>query len=91
MKDARRLKVSISIAADVLSRVDREVRRRSDTRSGVIDAWLRASADRQARDQLVAETASYYRDLPSEVRDEDSAWADFSASAFEELGGQRLS
>jgi hypothetical protein len=73
MTTAAKLKVSLSLSADVLALVDRTARRGNDTRSGVIDRWLRRAATAAAEQELEEATATYYRSLRSDERADDDA------------------
>ena len=86
MTDARKVKVSISLAEDLLREIDREAAR-SDrgTRSSVIEAWLRQAKRRAAEARLAAETVAYYRALTDEQRQEDLEWSGLSSETFETL------
>lgn len=71
MTTAAKLKVSLSLSADVLALVDRTVRRGKDTRSGVIERWLRRAATAAAEQAVAEATAAYYRSLRGDERDDD--------------------
>jgi hypothetical protein len=73
MTTAAKLKVSLSLSADVLALVDRTARRGNDTRSGVIEQWLRRAATAAAEQELTEATAAYYRSLRGDERDDDEA------------------
>jgi len=73
MTAAAKRKVSLSLSADVLALVDRTARRGNDTRSGVIERWLRRAATATAEQELAEATAAYYRSLRSDERDDDEA------------------
>jgi metal-responsive CopG/Arc/MetJ family transcriptional regulator len=82
---ARKVKISISLDANVLEVVDRQAAREGSTRSAVMENWLRqvSRAARVAR--LEEETAAYYDALtPAEV-DEDAAMAAASLRAARKL------
>ncbi len=72
---ARKLKVSVTLSADVLALVDRDARRRSETRSGVIEQWLRRVASATIEKEIEHETAAYYEALRGSERVEDEALA----------------
>lgn len=44
MAPTAKLKVSVTLSADLVALVDRDVRRQKGTRSGVIEQWLRRVA-----------------------------------------------
>ena len=71
---AARVKISVSLPKDLVATVDREARASpAETRSSVIEQWLRQGASRQAEAQLRDEVIAYYRGLDAEARAEDSA------------------
>jgi hypothetical protein len=72
---ASKLKVSLSLSADVVALVDRTARRGNDTRSGVIERWLRRAATAAVEQELAEATAAYYRSLHGDERAEDEALA----------------
>lgn len=63
MTAAAKLKVSLSLSAEVLALVDRTARRGNDTRSGVIERWLRRAATAAVEQEIAEATAAYYRSL----------------------------
>jgi metal-responsive CopG/Arc/MetJ family transcriptional regulator len=73
MTTATKLKVSLTLSADLVALVDRDARRRNDTRSGVIEQWLRRAANTKTAAEIDAATAAYYRSLRGEERDEEEA------------------
>lgn len=75
MNTAAKLKVSLSLSVEILALVDRTARRGNDTRSGVIERWLRRAASAATEQELAEATAAYYRSLRGEERDEDEALA----------------
>ena len=72
---ARKLKVSLTLSADLLELVDRNARRRNDTRSGVVEQWLRRAVSAAVEKQLENATAEYYLSLRGDERVEDDALA----------------
>jgi metal-responsive CopG/Arc/MetJ family transcriptional regulator len=73
MTAAAKLKVSLSLSADVLALVDRTAQRGKDTRSGVIERWLRRAATAAAEQEVAEATAAYYRSLRNDDRDDEEA------------------
>lgn len=71
MTSARKLKVSITLSADLLALVDRDAQRTHDTRSGVVEQWLRRAASATAEKEIEEATAAYYLSLRGEERSED--------------------
>ncbi|HEY8072467.1 MAG TPA: ribbon-helix-helix protein, CopG family [Labilithrix sp.] len=68
-------KVSLTISADLLELVDRDARRRNDTRSGVVEQWLRRAASATVEKEIAEATAAYYQSLRGSERAEDEALA----------------
>ena len=75
-------KVSITLAEDVLARVDAEVRKNpGDNRSSVIERWLRQASRTAAASALREETVRYYESLEADERSEDEAIARATSKA----------
>jgi hypothetical protein len=70
MAVATKLKVSLTLSADVVALVDRDARRHDGTRSGVIEQWLRRAASASAQREIEDATVAYYRSLRGAGRDE---------------------
>jgi metal-responsive CopG/Arc/MetJ family transcriptional regulator len=68
-------KVSLTLSADLLEIIDRDARHRSDTRSGVIEQWLRRAANAAVEQELDDATAEYYLSLRRDERADDEALA----------------
>ncbi len=75
MTSSPKLKVSVTLSADILELVDRDARRRSDTRSGVIEQWLRRAVSASVAKEIDDATAAYYLALRSDERAEDTELA----------------
>src|SRR5687768_13449669 len=75
MTSAPKLKVSLTLSADLISVIDRDARQRGSTRSGVIEDWLRRAANANAERELQHATAAYYLSLREGERAEDEALA----------------
>lgn len=73
MTTAAKLKVSLSLSADVIALVDRTAHRGNDTRSGVIERWLRRAATAAVEQELAEATAAYYHSLRADERADDEA------------------
>lgn len=85
MTAARKLKISISLGADVLDAVDRRAAAEKTTRSAVMEQWLR-NASRQANlHRLEEETAAYYDALTPRERADDAEWAAFASRSARKL------
>lgn len=72
---AHKLKVSLTLSADLLELVDRDARRRNDTRSGVVEQWLRRAANATTEKEVEDATAAYYLSLRGDERTESEALA----------------
>jgi hypothetical protein len=70
-----KVKVSLTLAADVVDTIDRDARRTGQTRSGLAEQWLRYGASRAAERAIDDATAAYYASLSPEAREEDEAIA----------------
>jgi len=80
-----KMKISVSLDADVLEAVDRRAARNKTTRSAVMEQWLRSAARQVELQRLEEETAAYYDSLTSAERREDAALARASSRAFRKL------
>jgi metal-responsive CopG/Arc/MetJ family transcriptional regulator len=85
MTVARKLKVSVSIDADLVRLVDQRAAREGQTRSAIMEAWLRSASRRAAAARLEEETAAYYDVLTPTEASEDIAWAKGSARVARKL------
>jgi metal-responsive CopG/Arc/MetJ family transcriptional regulator len=63
MTAAAKLKVSLTLSADLIALVDRDARRGKGSRSGVIEQWLRRAANASVQQEIDDATAVYYRSL----------------------------
>lgn len=84
--ESTRVKVSITLAPELLRTIDRARRSRpGESRSAVIEEWLRRGAQHEEEARLRAETIEYYeRRSSAEVR-EDAALARASSRAARRL------
>jgi metal-responsive CopG/Arc/MetJ family transcriptional regulator len=73
MTAAAKLKVSLTLSADLVALVDRDARRGKGSRSGVIEQWLRRAANANVEREIDDATAAYYRSLRGEDRAEDES------------------
>ena len=86
MGTAKKSKVSVTIAADLLARVDEYAARSGiGNRSSVVELWLRRAARMEAAKQLERDTITYYESLTATEVEEDSDWAGASSEAFATL------
>lgn len=72
MTAAAKLKVSLTLSADLVALVDRHASRGAGSRSSVVEQWLRRAANASVEHEIDDATASYYRSLRGEdlARDE---------------------
>jgi hypothetical protein len=70
---SRKLKVSLTLSADLLALIDRDARLRKDTRSGVVEQWLRRAASASVVQEVEAATAAYYQSVRGPERADDEA------------------
>jgi hypothetical protein len=70
-----KVKVSLTLSADLIALVDRDARRGKGSRSGVIEQWLRRAANANVEQEIDDATAAYYRSLRGEGRTEDESLA----------------
>lgn len=68
----RRRKVSVTLSEDLVSRIDRHAGKR-ETRSGVMERWLRRAAFLATKEEIEEATIAYYESLTGEERAEDEA------------------
>lgn len=80
-----RTRVTVSLPAEQVQRVDREARARGTTRSAVMSEWLRFGARHQASLALDAEITAYYTTMSAEETEQDAAIARASTAAARSL------
>jgi metal-responsive CopG/Arc/MetJ family transcriptional regulator len=73
MTAAAKLKVSLTLSADLIALVDRDARRGKGSRSGVIEQWLRRAANASVQQEIDDATAVYYRSLRDDDGTKDEA------------------
>lgn len=67
-----KIKLSITLPADLVDRIDAAAAREARTnRSAVIERWLRRGAQARARDALHEETLAYYASRDAKTVTED--------------------
>lgn len=71
MTTSRKTKVSVSLSADLVARIDREADK--TTRSAVVERWLRQAEMTATARQVDAATIAYYDGLTRAAQDEDEA------------------
>lgn len=76
-----KIKVSLTLDADVLAAIDRSAQRNGMTRSGLAEQWLRHGASRAAERSIEEATAAYYASLAPPAREETEAIARASSLA----------
>ena len=81
-----RTKLSITLAPDVVKEIDRAVERRvADSRSAVIEKWLRRVSRLNAEARLRDETIAYYESLSAADTADDTALSTAGAAAARRL------
>lgn len=85
MTAARKVKVSVSIDADVVGVVDVQAASEGTTRSAVMERWLRQVSRKAAATRLEEGTAVYYDNLTSAERQDDASWAAASSLSARKL------
>ena len=85
MTAVRKLKVSLTLSADLVARADRDAKILNDTRSGVIERWLRRAVSDSETRRLHDATLAYYESLTPEDRGEDEAWAKVASRAAQRI------
>lgn len=78
---SRKLKVSLTLSSDLLALVDKDAAKRGETRSGVIDQWLRRAAKESTTNAIHDATVKYYQSLTPEDAADNEAWARTSSEA----------
>lgn len=66
-------KISLTLSADLLATVDQNARRDGDTRSAVVERWLRRVASDQVARAIDDATAAYYLAMNPDERAESDA------------------
>jgi len=61
MTNGRKAKVSVSLSADVVERIDRRAKSEHSTRSAVLESLLRDAERLSSERTLAAEVEAYYR------------------------------
>lgn len=85
MTRERKLKISISLDADVLDAVDRRAAAEKTTRSAIMEQWLRHASRQTDLRRLEEETAAYYDALTPRERADDAEWAAFASRSARKL------
>jgi thioesterase domain-containing protein len=68
-----KLKVSLTLSADVVALVDRDAKQHKGTRSAIVELWLRRAATAEIARSIEDATAAYYQSLRSDQRDDDES------------------
>jgi hypothetical protein len=66
----RKTKLSLTVSADLLELVDRDVRKLKGTRSSVVELWLRRAATLATERSIESATAAYYLSLQAAEAEE---------------------
>jgi metal-responsive CopG/Arc/MetJ family transcriptional regulator len=80
-----KMKISITLDADVLDAIDRRAAREKSTRSAIMEQWLRGAARQADLQRLEEETAAYYDSLTPEDKAEDAEWVAFASRSARKL------
>jgi metal-responsive CopG/Arc/MetJ family transcriptional regulator len=80
-----KVKISISLDPSVLDAVDESAAIGNESRTAVIEKWLRDASRRAKSTRLDAETAAYYESLSLSEQEENAAWATASSRASRRL------
>jgi len=85
MTTARKLKVSISLDAELLAVVDRRAATEKTTRSAIMEQWLRHASRQSELQRLEEETAAYYDALTPAEKEDDAEWLEFASRSAQKL------
>ena len=85
MTTARKVKISISLDADLLAVVDRRAAKAKTTRSAIMEQWLRNASRQSELQRLEEETAAYYDALTPTEKDDDAEWVEFASRSAKKL------
>ena len=85
MTRAPKLKISISLDADLLAVVDRRAAKEKTTRSAIMERGLRSASRQADLQRLEEETAAYYDALTPSEKDDDADWAEFASQSARKL------
>lgn len=81
----RKIKVSVSLDADLVGVIDRAAAKEGTTRSSLLERWLQQHHRRANLARLEEETAAYYDSLTTAEAEEDARWASTSSRAARRL------
>lgn len=85
MTAARKLKISLTLSSDLLEVIDRDASRRQETRSAVVEQWLRRASARAIESEIDDAMARYYMSLRKDERADDEAVARAASRASRRL------
>jgi metal-responsive CopG/Arc/MetJ family transcriptional regulator len=72
---SRRVKISVSLPVELVSRIDRAAHAESRSRSRVLEGWLQRAARERAHREIEEATIGYYEGLTLEEQRENAAMA----------------
>lgn len=76
-------KVSLSLPADLVAWIDRQVaRKRGGTRSGIVEQAVRGWVKQAAAQDIEDATVAYYQAMTSAEKDEDDEWSRLGGSTW---------
>lgn len=84
-----RTRVTVSLPVDLVELIDRSSRELKETRSALVEEWLRHGAAAHDRRALDAEIRAYYGSLTGAERREDEAIGKASSRAARALDDER--
>ena len=82
---SRKLKISVSIDADLVGAVDRLAEREGSTRSAIMERWLFQASRRARLARLEEETAVYYEAMTPAEQADDAAWINAAQASTRRL------
>ncbi|HLA78785.1 MAG TPA: ribbon-helix-helix protein, CopG family [Vicinamibacteria bacterium] len=82
---ATKVKISVTVAPDLLRGIDREATTEGSSRSAVVERLLRRGVQGERLKQLETATAEYYDSLSDRQRADDEDFARASAAAARRL------
>lgn len=68
-----KLRVTLTLSEDLLTQLDRRARAGKETRSGLVERWLRRAAALEVEREIEAATVEYYEGLTRREREDDAA------------------
>jgi metal-responsive CopG/Arc/MetJ family transcriptional regulator len=85
MTTVRKLKISVSLDAELLALLDRRAAKEKTTRSAIMEQWLRRASRQSDLQWLEEETAAYYDALTPAEKEDDAEWTEFASRSARKL------